>query len=267
MNARRDPSWLDRPRVVDLASGSSLALEVVPRDDIGRFLYLYGLWDLAGTRLLQRILRPGMTVLDVGANIGYFTLLAATRVGPSGLVQSFEPHDEIRRRLVRNVERNGLLNVEVRPEAVGRTGGEIAFYRSADASNQGISSTVEGPAPHGEPREARPVLVPCVTLDEVAASLDRPVDLVKIDVEGAELEALAGAELLFAGSQAPLVVFEAYDVGPASELLEGHGYTVWRLDHDPRRGLRFARPTSDVQAEPNYLASKAHHESQLAGLA
>jgi FkbM family methyltransferase len=242
------------------------ALEVLPRDMIGHCLYVYGVWDLRSTRLLQWFLRPEMTVLDVGANIGYFTLLAAHLVGPGGLVRGFEPHDEVRDRLARNVARNGLTNVEISPEAVTSLTGEIPFYVSADASNQGVSSTDEGPARHGE-RARRPRLVPAVRLDDAAASLGRRIDVVKLDIEDGEEAAILGAEQLLGSADAPpLVLFEAYHLEKTAAVLMGHGFSVRRLVHDSRYGVRLAPGVDAVPGEPNYVAYRECHESALAPL-
>jgi FkbM family methyltransferase len=260
-----DTSWEDAGQVVRLLDGSGLSMEVVPRDEIGRFLYLYGLWDLTGTRLMQAFLRPGMTVLDVGANIGYFTLLAAQQVGQDGLVHSFEPHDEIRSRLERNIRRNGLRNVVVRSEAVTRSTGEVAFYRSADATNQGISSTIEGSTTLGQAREERPMIVPAIRLDDVAETLGRRVDLLKIDVEGAEKAALEGGESLLAAPDAPLVLLESFEIHATGQLLEAFDFTLRRLRFGWRRGLHLSPNLAGEDAgEPNYVAYKERHAASLA---
>jgi FkbM family methyltransferase len=265
----RDPGWLETPQLIELnLAGSSHALEVIPRDHIGRFLYTYGVWDILGTRLVRHALRPGMTVLDVGANIGYYSLVAAIQVGPKGLVQSFEPHDEIRERLTRNVAHNGLANVVVRPEAVTNVTGEVSFYPSADPSNEGISSTVCRPTRSGQHLLEHPWLVPAVRLDDVAAGLGRRIDLVKLDVEGAERDACEGGPELLSAPDAPLVLFEAYEIDPVATLLEAYGFTIRRLAQHWRRGLHLA-PWDEVAAggEPNYVAYKERHEPVLAGLA
>lgn len=267
--SRRDPTWLDSPLVVQTsAAAGDFSIEVLAGDEIGRFLYLYGLWDLLGTRLVQGFLRSGMTVLDVGANIGYYSLLSARMVGSAGLVQSFEPHDEIRERLTRNVARNGLQNIVVRPEAVTDRTGTVDFFRSADASNQGISTTVEGPALSAYRLEERPVAVPAIRLDELADGLEGPIDLIKIDVEGAEPAAFAGGERLLSADDAPLVLFEAYELGPTAAVLSGYGFMIRRLSHDRRHGLRLADDAAEeIAGEPNYVAYKRLHEPSLSALA
>lgn len=268
VRSRLDLTWLDAPRIVQLSAAvGELSLEVVTRDEIGRFLYVYGLWDLLGTRLVQRFLRPGMTVLDVGANIGYYSLIAALQVGSGGVVHSFEPHDEIRGWLARNVTRNGLQNIIIRSEAVTNQTGEVRFYRSAEASNQGISSTVEGPALHGDRREASPVVVPAMCLDDVVNGLGCSVDLIKLDVEGAERVAFEGGERLLSAADAPLVLFESYELGPTAEILGAYGFQVRRLSHHWRHGLCLAQDSATAfQGEPNYVAYKQHHKAALTGL-
>jgi hypothetical protein len=66
----RDKGWLDRPCVVPLRV-KDLVIEVVPRGCIGRTLFLYGLWEIVGTRVIELLLRPGMRFIDIGANMGY----------------------------------------------------------------------------------------------------------------------------------------------------------------------------------------------------
>jgi FkbM family methyltransferase len=266
--SRVDADWLERPEVVRCSPRvGDFSLEVVPRDEIGRFIYLYGVWDLLGSRLLRGFLRSGMTMLDVGANIGYFSVLGGSLVGHAGRVYSFEPHEQIRSRLTRNVARNHLSNIEVRAEAVTSKSGETAFYPSADPTNQGISSTLAGSAARDQLRERDPVIVPALRLDDIAAEVAVGIDLIKLDVEGAERAALEGGERMLAAADAPLVVFEAYDLDSCADVLESSGYAISRLVHDRRRGLRLAEITDDPEAgEPNYVASKQHHQQALSAL-
>ena len=148
IHSERDAGWGDLPRVVPLRAEQAACRS---RSCQGTRSVVFststGSGALFGPASVQAFLRPGMAVLDIGANIGYFTLVASPRVGVSGLVESFDLHDEIRRRLVRNVEQNGLANVTVRSEALARASGETRFYSSADAANQGISSTIAGSSP------------------------------------------------------------------------------------------------------------------------
>lgn len=136
-------------------------------------------------RRLVKLLEPGMGVADVGANIGLLTVAAARRVGPAGKVFAFEPEDEPRECLARTLHLNGLAWVDLSASAVGRQKGRLTFHVSPIL---GHSSLYALPAEEGEAREVR---VEVARLDDVVAKSQR-LDVVKIDVEGAELDVLAG---------------------------------------------------------------------------
>src|SRR6188768_3964767 len=93
---RTDDGWLDRMQVVALSRAgfgdddpAPPCMEVAPREVINQTLFLYGTFEISQTRLIQSLLRPGMTFLDIGANIGYYTVIGARLVGPTGSVHSF----------------------------------------------------------------------------------------------------------------------------------------------------------------------------------
>jgi FkbM family methyltransferase len=151
--------------------------------------------------VLNRMLRPGMVFVDVGAHVGYFTVLAAVLVGPDGAVYAFEPDPECFERLVLSTKTYGW----VRPArcAVGDEAGETAFFRTPRAEETGWGTIF----PTGEPR--RELRVPMITLDGSLAELGaRRVDFIKIDVEGAEARVLQGAEKTIDRFR-PAVYFEA----------------------------------------------------------
>lgn len=157
--------------------GYTLHLDV-SRSSAQRQLYLVGERFMSEAALIKSLMDPGATVVDVGANIGYYVLLAARCVGPSGHIVAFEPEPDNLVELRMNVEANQLNNIEVHPFAVGARKAEVLFAR-------GINGGVRDSAATNE------VSVPLVTLDD---ALNRRVDMVKIDVEGYEGEVLAGAE-------------------------------------------------------------------------
>jgi FkbM family methyltransferase len=255
--------WLDRPRVVTLSrigledGGPPLKIEVTPTEAINRAIFLYGTFEISETRLIQALLRPGMTFLDIGAHIGYYTLIAARLVGSAGRIHSFEPSATTLRLLEANVRRNGLTNVDVHPEALADRTGEVGFYPSPLASNQGISSIIST-----DGREP-PVTVPSSTLDDFVAGLGQQhIDLIKMDIEGAELQAIQGGRRVLGRAEAPSLIFEAHDLDPVARALHDLGYHIRRIHYTLERGLELPdaaapfRGIFDLYEAPNYFAAK-----------
>lgn len=146
---------------------------------------------------LRRTIRPGMTVLDVGGNLGLYTLLLSRLVGPAGRVVTFEPDPDLFALLRRNCELNGCTNVEAHNLALGRRRDRLVLRKMI--LNSGDNTLGSG----GSGLFRREVEIEVVALDEFLPAL-RP-DLVKIDVQGWELEVLRGMErTLAANPQAAL---------------------------------------------------------------
>ena len=148
-----------------------------PRSE--KFLWS-GVHELEVQRALVDLLRPGMTFWDIGAHAGYFTILASRLVGPTGVVVAFEPHPVTRQRLEAAVAANERSNVVVLPFAVGA---ERATCRLYDAAASAMNSLVRHETAEG-------VDVKCLRLQDVAAP---PPSLIKLDVEGVEIEVLRAA--------------------------------------------------------------------------
>ncbi len=253
--SRIQPGWPDKPRTVSLAH-FGLRMEVIPRDAVGKSVYLYGEFEVRETHFVRTTLQPGQVFVDVGANAGYYTLLASRLVGNTGLVVAFEPSPRIRAQLERNVHLNGLENVSIRSQAIAREQGQARFFESADPRNSGIASLRPG-----EGREAKPLTVETTTLDAVAAGLGRRIDLLKIDVEGAELDVIAGGERTLSAPDAPTIVFEHFGDGEIFAALQSLGYEVRALCFDPGRGLRLvpdlhARDVFSPYEAPSFVATK-----------
>ena len=149
--------------------------------------------------VLRRLVQPGMVVADVGANIGLLTLIMAWSAGPSGKVIAFEPEAIPRSNLEKMKHLNGLTWVEVRDQAVGDKPGRLTFHVSDII---GHSSLYALPDTEG----SREVQVEVVRLDDVAPA--KRMDVVKIDVEGAELDVLAGMKGLIAKNPDLAIVAE-----------------------------------------------------------
>ncbi len=146
-----------------------------------------GMFEPETVRAFAALLAPGMTVLDVGANVGLFTLVAAHGSGPPAGSHAFEPTPELAAHILRNLELNGLENVTVNEIAVSDVAGRATLHL-VEPDDPGENSIVN-PVPG-----CRTLEVPTVTLDGyIAEHAVGRVDVIKIDIEGAEMPALRGA--------------------------------------------------------------------------
>lgn len=149
--------------------------------------------------VLRRLIQPGMVVADVGANIGLLTLVMAWATGPGGRVIAFEPEAVPRSNLEKMKHLNGLSWVEVRDQAVGESAGRLTFHVSDIIGHSSLYALPDA-------EEARTVEVEVVRLDDVAPA--KRLDVVKIDVEGAELDVLAGMKSVIAKNPDLAIVAE-----------------------------------------------------------
>jgi FkbM family methyltransferase len=203
------------------------------RDHVQRHIYLLGCYEPVETYIFTQLLRPGMVVVDAGANVGQYTLLAATAVGPKGQVHSFEPVPDTFGRLRRHVVANNLVNVHLNQAALWYEPTELRLSLAAEArDNKGAYSV-------GIRNSGAEVVSKAVRLDDYLAALgtDGP-HLIKMDIEGAELLALRGmADTL--RRRRPLLLMEInsqacarlnYDVKLIEQLLVSElGYRAWAI--------------------------------------
>jgi FkbM family methyltransferase len=144
-----------------------------------------GSYEYEKQRLFQRVLKPGDVVFDLGANVGFYTLLASQLVGPAGTVCSFEPLPKNLRYLRKHLELNRVGNVQVLDTAVGNQNGTVYFQVHSDPSMGMISDQMT----------ASSIEVDCIMLDDAIINEKlRAPNVLKIDIEGAEHEALEGAQ-------------------------------------------------------------------------
>ena len=190
--------------------------------------------------LMLRVLAPGDTVLDVGANIGFFSALAGLLVGPTGQTVAFEPDPRNRARLLRNLQLNSLSAVTVLDAAVTAAAGDVTFFLNSDDTG---GSALWDPGTMDQNvasrRDRQALTVPGVTLDDTMRRLAlAPPKLLKIDTEGAEHRVLMGASALLASRQVPYIVAELHEFGLASmgssqQALRAHmarfGYDTYAL--------------------------------------
>ena len=238
------PSGLAR---APLAWGGEL--EVFPSDAVGASIWRQGVFELAVSEVLARLLDPGELAVDVGANVGYMTALMVSRVGEHGHVISFEPHPELSRVLTANAARAGTCDVTVVAAALSDREGEGRLALGDDFErNRGTATLSEDDG----------LSVPLERLDDRLAG--RHVGVLKIDVEGHELSVLRGAETALAEGRIRDIVFEENRAlpTPVTGLLEAAGYELFGLDQrllGPRLVAPEAPRARPMWEAPTYLAT------------
>jgi FkbM family methyltransferase len=162
-------------------------MEVQTPDVIGSVIYTTGVWEPLITQYLYTHLRQGDIFIDVGANIGYYTLLAARLVGPRGSVYSIEASPTIYRKLAQNVARNRLQNTTLVDAAAAGEKGTLSIFQ-ANEENLGHATTVESLAQ--KERMKLEGTVRADTLQNLVGADLLKARIIKVDVEGAELPVL-----------------------------------------------------------------------------
>jgi FkbM family methyltransferase len=159
----------------------------------------HGAYEPHVTQVFRDRLKPGMRVLDIGANIGYFSLLSSTIVGENGHVFSIEPNSNNCRLLQASKSKNHFQNIEILQIAASDSAGLLAINTSySNGTTSGLSAEMD--------ILMRSNTVPAFKIDNLK-EFDQGVDFIKIDVEGAEYRALKGAEQLLARFK-PMIVSE-----------------------------------------------------------
>ena len=170
------------PKVIEV---NGMKMCVDPEDRIiANDLILHGVHEKFITQVVKSRVTEGMKVVDVGANIGYYTLLFARLVGPSGKVYAFEPDPNNFALLSKNVEMNGFTNVVLINKAASDSSGVADLYISEH--NKG------GHSMFNFNREKTSIKVETVSLDDYFREYEGNIDFVKMDVEGAEYKVLRG---------------------------------------------------------------------------
>jgi FkbM family methyltransferase len=183
--------------IVKTVQGNRMILNL---NDLGisRELALYGVHERNSTAYVKKIITPGMRILEVGANIGYYAMIESRLAGESGHLYAFEPSPFNIDLLRRNLELNNFRNYDIYPNAVGGKRGRAKFYVDSRSNLSGFIKR-EGAEYAGV------VDVEMVTLDDFLK--DKKVDFIRMDVEGYEREILKGAENAFRSGILPKYFF------------------------------------------------------------
>lgn len=228
--------------------GSKMFIDVNdPRANMRKTFHVYGMnliHEEATTALFKKVVKPGDVVLDLGANIGYFSLLAARLVGNNGKVFAFEPEPINFYYLMKNIGINNYLNIFAIQKAVSQETGKAKLFICSYDSGHHTINQCEGIEAYsqGRPTEKDSIEVDTVVLDEFLEKKTDRVDIIKMDVEGAEAHALAGMRNTLQRNKRIKVFLEFFPLllekmgtSPeafAQSLLNDFGFAVLAIGHD-----------------------------------
>lgn len=272
LDAVSKPYYLHRPRQIALRIARALwtrggperqvtlpwgpRISISTDEMLGISIWQTGVFDIAVSEVIWRLLGPGDHAVDVGANIGYMTSLMACRVGETGSIVAFEPHPKVRRALMGNLalfeQVCGRVPITVRPEALSNRSAQATLVMGEHfAANQGLARLAE----EGEEAEGLPVST--CRLDEVLSGTR--IALLKLDVEGHEALVLEGSEGLLRAGSIRTILYEDLN-GSQSEVhaqLRDYGYTVFSLGWRTSGLVIAGADASVAQAyeAPSYLAT------------
>lgn len=247
-------------RSLHTAWGATIAAD--PSKTIGHSIWTTGVYDLSVSEALARLIRPGDLVVDAGANIGYMSVLAAAATGPTGHVLSFEPNPDLFHVLERNIgsRLDNYAPIQAYGIALGASGGTAELVLPSEMSaNDGLAFIGRSTT-----AKDRRVQVAISTLDEILA--DRFVGVLKLDVEGYEIEVLRGASRALSEGRIRDIVFEDHQ-GQDSEVcrfVRRHEYAVYSISWD-LGGLRIedldrGKRSADYEAQ-SFLATRTPRRS------
>jgi FkbM family methyltransferase len=240
-------------------------LYLSPYYHIDRCIIAFGTYERALHDFLEHNVRPGMVCIDIGANLGEVAMHMARKTGSSGRVLAFEPIAPVRARLEQHVEQNGLGEV-VSVESLALSDGEgrvTMSYATAAEPNQGMGSMANIANAHTSLR----IEVLTQSLDALVAARGLPrIDLIKIDVQGAEPLVLAGARETLARFSPDLVIevspedlrFSGTDSRALCASVEALGYSLFELRNaGALRSLRAAELAPDFAADNVYCTRRS----------
>ncbi len=224
-------------------------MSVSSRETIGKSLIDFGVYDLALTETIWRLVSSGAKVADIGANMGYFSLVLAHRVGAYGTVHCFEPHPQLQKKWRTHLRKSDQCKFY--PVALSNKSGELDLYIPQNFDkNEGIASLEKTTG-------AITIKVPVRTLDEILSG--KKVELIKIDVEGHELCVLQGG--LETLKDVEHVLFEDFQGSRSlvAAFLKEQGFSIFRI----YKGLTKVQLLDAKEADslplwepPNFIATR-----------
>jgi len=201
-------------------------------------IILAGCWEPGITQAIMSLVKPGMTIVEIGANVGYYTTLLGQLVGPAGCVRAFEANPEVFDILTQNLAINGLIpRVKAERMLVCDTCGEreITVLSRHRGSGSMLSFTDEFVTMFHDSKTV--VRMPAITLDEYWTDHDIPIDMIKIDAEGSEPMIFEGMQRILAQTHLRVICefLKPFFAGGSQsaelflERLLGHGFTLQKI--------------------------------------
>lgn len=242
-----------RPKLVEV-HGHKMFIDA--RDTLGLAV---GAYEPLQTELVKKIIKTGDVVLDIGANIGYYTLIFAKLVGEKGKVFAFEPGPSNFTLLKKNVEINGYQNVTSVQKAVSNKTGKIRLYLSHSITGHRIYDTHDG---------RKFIEIEVVRLDDYFKNYKGRIDFIKIDIEGAEGAAIRGMSSLLRKNKNLKIVTEfnprrlkefGLEPGRYLKLLLKHGFKLSNVDEQKKK----IEPTDIAELLKTYTPEKGNYTNLL----
>lgn len=229
---------------------------IVDTNDVGlsSHLLLDGYWEMWLTELLNTLIQPGMKVVDVGANLGYFSLLMADLVGPMGHVHAFEPNSDLARRMTQSLAINGFADIAtVHEQALADVEADVLLVVPADEPKNAHLLPAEHPVAADQATESR--LMRTRRLDSYDELID--ADFIKIDADTSEWAIWRGMTGILQTGRPLTVVLEFAriryaDPGAFIDQLLADGFTLTEISLEAgirpitREEILSAPPTEDV---------------------
>lgn len=199
-------------------------------------------WEELMTQMFKKVVKEGDNVVDLGANLGYYTLLTARLVGSKGKVYAFEPEPLNYKLLIKNIELNGYDNIVAMQKAVSDTTGMVKLFLNSEDSG---AHTIRQSSGNKEFIE-----VESVALDEFFKDKEYPINIIKMDIEGAEMAALTGMDRIIRENENLKIFIEFYppairEAGHSPEefvniLLKDYHFSILAID-DYTRNKQYLR--------------------------
>lgn len=216
------------------STSHKLYIAISPNNDEGidKSIYQTGSYELGTQYILESILKPGDRFIDIGANVGLMSLVAAKTVGPTGRVDSYEPIPEIASLFSESIRINKFKNINLHRLAIGSISSTMAIYKHPEVNKGSASLAWTSSTENAVETEIK-------TLDNIAfLDTKKPISMIKIDVEGWEFEVLKGADKILSSDEKPNLCIEFSLLHPLQggthremyEFLSERGYIGYVLE-------------------------------------